>query len=70
MHSGLATEEIVRKARAEQAAKRDHAGVKQEEKELSLEKEKPKKSSYFDDAGDEKYRCLAFSFLLCHVCHV
>ncbi|CAE7313686.1 CSTF77 [Symbiodinium sp. KB8] len=47
--------EIVRKARAEQAAKRDNADVKQE-KEVSLENEKPKKSSYFDDAGDEKYR--------------
>mmetsp|Transcript_10861 Transcript_10861/g.26010 ORF Transcript_10861/g.26010 Transcript_10861/m.26010 type:complete len:562 (+) Transcript_10861:42-1727(+) len=45
--------DIVRKARAEQAAKREKAGIKEEKEEPPA---KPAKSSYFDDAGDEKYR--------------
>ena len=49
----LLSEEIVQKARAEQAAKREKAGIKQEEEQPPP---KLKKSSYFDDAGDEKYR--------------
>ena len=48
----------MRKARAEQAAKREKAGVKEEEEEEKQPPQKPKKISYFDDAGDEKYRCL------------
>ncbi|CAJ1410885.1 unnamed protein product [Effrenium voratum] len=62
-------EEFVQKARAEQAAKREKLGIKEEVKEeIKEEKEevkkakkepkagKPAKASYFDDAGDEKYR--------------
>ncbi|CAE7354850.1 SMU2 [Symbiodinium natans] len=45
--------EIVRKARAEQAAKKEKGDVKQEE---DAPPQKAKGSSYFDDAGDEKYR--------------
>ena len=60
---GMVPKEIVRKARAEQAAKKEKGDVKQEE---DAPPQKAKGSSYFDDAGDEKYRCLAewFSFLL------
>lgn len=52
--------EFVQKARAEQAAKREKEGIKEEKVKLEVKKEekeeKVKKPSYFDDAGDEKYR--------------
>eukprot|EP00434_Breviolum_minutum_P011558 symbB.v1.2.010193.t1/scaffold664.1/size175145/13 len=56
--------EFVQKARAEQAAKREKEGIKEEkvkvevkkEEEKIEKKEKARKKSYFDDAGDEKYR--------------
>eukprot|EP00438_Fugacium_kawagutii_P029301 Skav208000 [mRNA] locus=scaffold1203:183992:199194:+ [translate_table: standard] len=53
-------EEFVQKARAEQAAKRQKEGIKEEKvevkKEEVKEEKKARKASYFDDAGDEKYR--------------
>mmetsp|Transcript_98747 Transcript_98747/g.178288 ORF Transcript_98747/g.178288 Transcript_98747/m.178288 type:complete len:594 (-) Transcript_98747:70-1851(-) len=45
--------EVVRKARAEQAAKKAASGVKEEPKK---DEKAAAKSSYFDDAGSEKYR--------------
>eukprot|EP00913_Durusdinium_trenchii_P025135 g23594.t1 len=64
--------EFVQKARAEQAAKQGPQSLqdakaakaeakreKEKDKEKSKERDKAKaKASYFDDAGDEKYRCL------------